>query len=109
MYIYIYLERVCPLFWGLNPQKEGLFRSKQGSFGFQVYMRLVLIGASHLKCITRPVRPAVPVNCGMQAPQLWMKTLTMTRRFLLGNDSQNSPRVSCHLMPNNMMPRKKMW
>ena len=33
---YVYLEPVCPLFWGLNPQKEGLFRSNQGSFGFQV-------------------------------------------------------------------------
>ena len=34
--IYIYLEPVCPLFWGLNPQKQGLFQSKQGSVGFQV-------------------------------------------------------------------------
>ncbi len=25
----------CPLFWGFNPPKEGLFQSKQGSFGFQ--------------------------------------------------------------------------
>ena len=33
---YIYLEPVCPLFWGLNPTKEGLFQSKQGLFGFQV-------------------------------------------------------------------------
>ena len=32
----IYLEPVCPLFWGLNPPKEGPFHSKQGSFGFQV-------------------------------------------------------------------------
>ena len=31
-----YLEPVCPLFWGLNPPKEGPFHSKQGSFGFQV-------------------------------------------------------------------------
>ena len=31
LYIYrIYLEPVCPLFWGLNPPKEGLFQSKQG-------------------------------------------------------------------------------
>ena len=28
VYIYIYLELVCPLFWGLNPPKEGLFQSK---------------------------------------------------------------------------------
>ena len=34
----IYLEPVWPLFWGLNPPKEGLFQSKQGSFGFQVDM-----------------------------------------------------------------------
>ena len=31
-----YLEPVCPLFWWLNPTKQGLFQSKQGSFGFQV-------------------------------------------------------------------------
>ena len=29
------LEPVCPLFWGFNPPEEGLFQSKQGSFGFQ--------------------------------------------------------------------------
>ncbi len=34
MYIYSYLELVYPLFWGLNPPKEGPFHSKQGSFGF---------------------------------------------------------------------------
>ena len=33
---YEYLEPVCPLFWGFNPPKQGLFQSKQGSFGFQV-------------------------------------------------------------------------
>ena len=33
---YIYLEPVCPPFWGLNPPTQGLFQSKQGSFGFQV-------------------------------------------------------------------------
>ena len=38
MYIYIYLEPVCPLFWGFNPPKQGPFQSKQGSFGFQVYI-----------------------------------------------------------------------
>ena len=26
------LEPVCPLFWSLNPPKEGLFHSKQGSY-----------------------------------------------------------------------------
>ena len=29
------MESICPLFWGLNPSKGGLFQSKQGSFGFQ--------------------------------------------------------------------------
>ena len=29
---YVYLEPVCPLFWWLNPSKQGLFQSKQGSF-----------------------------------------------------------------------------
>ena len=38
IYIYIHLEPICPLFLGLNPSKEGLFKSKQGSFGFQVYI-----------------------------------------------------------------------
>ena len=33
----IYLEPICPLFWGFNPPKQGLFQSKQGSFGFQVF------------------------------------------------------------------------
>ena len=32
-----YLEPVCPRFWWLNPSKQGLFQSKQGSFGFQVH------------------------------------------------------------------------
>ena len=36
IYIYTYLEPVCSLFWWLNPSKQGLFQSKQGSFGFQV-------------------------------------------------------------------------
>ncbi len=34
----IYLEPVWPLFWGLNPPKEGPFQSQEGSFGFQVDM-----------------------------------------------------------------------
>ena len=39
----IYLEPVCPLFWGLNPPKQGLFQSKQGSVGFQVYIYTYII------------------------------------------------------------------
>ena len=39
---YIYLEPVCPLFWGFNPPKQGLFQSKQGSFGFQVYIYIFI-------------------------------------------------------------------
>ena len=42
--IYIYLEPVCPLFWWLNPSKQGLFQSKQGSFGFQVYIYMFSYG-----------------------------------------------------------------
>ena len=38
IYIYIYLEPVCPLCWGLNPPKQGPVQAKQGSFGFQVYI-----------------------------------------------------------------------
>ena len=33
----IYLEPKWPLFLKVNPPKQGLFQSKQGSFGFQVY------------------------------------------------------------------------
>ena len=32
IYIYVCLEPVCPLFWWLNPSKQGLFQSKQASF-----------------------------------------------------------------------------
>ena len=36
---YIYLEPVCPLFWGFNPPKQGLCQSKHfAPFGFQVYI-----------------------------------------------------------------------
>ena len=38
---YNYLEPVCPLFWGLNPPKEGPFHSKSGSLGFQVYIYII--------------------------------------------------------------------
>ena len=46
IYIYVYymsslinyLEPVCPLFLAMAPPKQGLFQSKQGSFGFQVYI-----------------------------------------------------------------------
>ena len=41
--MYVYLEPVCPLFWGLNPPKEGPVHSKQGSFGFQVYSKCCLV------------------------------------------------------------------
>ena len=34
--INIYLEPKWPLFLKVNPPKQGLFQSKQGSFGFQV-------------------------------------------------------------------------
>ena len=40
IYIYIHLEPVCPLFLGFNPPRQGLFQSKQGSFGFQVYISI---------------------------------------------------------------------
>ena len=46
---YIYLELVCPLFWGLNPPKQGLFQSKQGSFGFQAYIHHTLPGTNETK------------------------------------------------------------
>ena len=34
----IYLEPKWPLFLKVNPPKQGLFQSKQGSFGFQVHL-----------------------------------------------------------------------
>ena len=37
--VWAYLEPAWNLlFWWLNPPKQGLFQSKQGSFGFQVYI-----------------------------------------------------------------------
>ena len=42
----IYLHIVpgtCLSSWGLNPPKQGLFQSKQGSFGFQVYIMYIYI------------------------------------------------------------------
>ena len=38
--LYYYLEPVNVLYFGatLNPPKQGLLQSKQGSFGFQVYI-----------------------------------------------------------------------
>ena len=38
VYIYIYLEPKWPLFWMVNLQFYGSKPSKQGSFGFQVYI-----------------------------------------------------------------------
>ena len=40
--LYTHLEPVCPLFWWLNPPKQCLFQSKQGPFGFQVYIYIYL-------------------------------------------------------------------
>ena len=48
LYIYIYLDPVCPLCWWFNPPKQGLFHSKQGSFGFQVYIYI------YLHCLSFP-------------------------------------------------------
>ena len=33
---------MCPLFWCLNPPKEGPFQAKQGSFRFQVYIYILI-------------------------------------------------------------------
>jgi len=41
--IHMYLELVCPLFWGFNPPKQGLFQSKLVSFGFQVRISLIFL------------------------------------------------------------------
>ena len=43
---YDYLDPICPLFLSFNPPKQGLFQSKQGSFGFQVQDRLNLVSKS---------------------------------------------------------------
>ena len=42
VWIYVYLEPVCPLFWCLNPPKEGPFQAKQGSFRLQVYIYIYI-------------------------------------------------------------------
>ena len=43
----VYLEFVCPLFSFFNPTKEGLAKSKQGSFGLQtcLYYKFIYIPA----------------------------------------------------------------
>ena len=41
IYIYVYLEPKWFLFFKVNPPKQGLFQSKQGSFGFQVYISYI--------------------------------------------------------------------
>ena len=77
----IYMEPVCPLFLGLNPEKEGLFRSKQGSFepcffllcgGYTLAWRLrgrlrratvcVNVGYARLRGIHLPTRNASARN-----------------------------------------------
>ena len=40
MYIYIYIYLKWPLFLKVNPAKQSLFKPKQGSFGFQVYLNI---------------------------------------------------------------------
>ena len=41
IHIYIYRKPMCPLFFGFEPFKRELFQSKQGSFGFQVYIYML--------------------------------------------------------------------
>ena len=45
IHIYIYLEPVCPLFFGRQPSKTRPFLIKQGSFGFQVYIYIYSISS----------------------------------------------------------------
>ena len=44
IHIYIYTPgtQMTSIFWRSTPQKQGLFQSKQGSFGFQVYIYILL-------------------------------------------------------------------
>ena len=42
-----YLEPVCPLFLAFRNPKQGLFQSKQGSFGFQVYIQIYIHNIFH--------------------------------------------------------------
>ena len=39
-HIQIHFQPVCPLSWSLNPGKKGHVHSKQGSFGFQLYISI---------------------------------------------------------------------
>ena len=59
----LYLEPVCPLFWWLNPPKQGPFQPKQGSFGFQAYTKgghSSVKNNSHIHKYGDVVRPAQP-------------------------------------------------
>ena len=59
----IYLEPVCPLFWWLNPSKQGLFQSKQGSFGFQV-----CIDESNVDGLQFGISPCLPPPNSGESP-----------------------------------------
>ena len=51
-YVKIKLPGTClSSFWWLNPPKQGLFQSKQGSFGFQVYQLLSIFHGFHWTCL----------------------------------------------------------
>ena len=68
IYIYIYLEPVCPLFLALTPPKQGLFQSKQGSFGFQVYIHMAL---NHVEgWYPQPTLPVADLSKGIKSPPL---------------------------------------
>ena len=56
-----FLEPVCPLFWWLKPPKQGLFQTKQGSFGFQVVFKLRLFFGTLEPYPTPPPRKNTPI------------------------------------------------
>ena len=61
IYIYIYLEPVCPLFWWLNPPKQGLFQANKGHLGSRYIYMYIYIYFRWRK--TTPATPEFVANC----------------------------------------------
>ena len=72
-----HLEPKWPLFLKVNPQKQGLFPPKQGSFGFQALFFLGG-GGPFVLFLTFYIKPAIFIEAGSFHPQ---KTLRSNPRM----------------------------
>ncbi len=74
---YIHLEPVCPLFWASAPPKQGLFQSKQGSFGFQALWK-----TCNLQWFENP--PPFFLNLEMYNMFYWKRWISILCWFIRG-------------------------